>query len=77
MGFLDKIKALFFGTEKDRDEAIKDEPNRNQILTGEACYWCSQPIAIEDRIKFNKRWFHKKCRRQMIKEVKKDLVGYG
>ena len=71
MSFLNKIKALFFGTKEDVEKEIKKEKWRDKIASGENCYLCGEYIEKSTGTKVAQWKVHHKCLRQAKKQVRK------
>lgn len=65
-----KLKAFFGGTAEEQEEALE-----NKFLSKYDCWWCEKPIPENEHYTFNGKRFHIQCKRNMIKQAKKDL-GY-
>jgi len=71
MKILDKLKAIFFDNSPEEipDKEITPKPDAKH-----SCYWCDEDFELGEFQKhFNKKWFHRRCYKNMIRQAKKDM----
>ena len=71
MSFLNKIRAYFFGDNKEKEKILEEQEKRG--VGRWDCKWCEHPIVDGDKKTFNGYKWHKKCYREMIKIAKKEM----